>query len=76
MSWLDRLLGRDKRRDPELVRRTQEERLSKYQSLKRYARLEGDEELWKFAARKESLMMEMLDDEYDVIAAGIRSDKR
>lgn len=72
MSWLRTLLGGEEGEDSGLHRRIQEARLDKYKSLKRYAHLEGDEELYEFASRKESLMLQMLDDEYDVIASGMK----
>lgn len=76
MSWLRALLGGGQGEDSEIRKRIQEARLDKYKSLKRYAHLEGDEELYEFASRKESLMLQMLDDEYDVIALGVKAGPR
>lgn len=69
-------MGRQARKDPELDRRIQQKRLEKYRNLKQYARLQGDEELFQFSARKERLMLKMLQDEYDVISSGAPQGRR
>jgi hypothetical protein len=69
MSWLRRLFGNDEP-NKEAIRKTREQKLTAYKDLRKFAAREGDTELYRFAKKREEVMLQMLQGEYYVVRNG------